>query len=317
MNEPVYIHRYTLRSRASLNARTTRQEYHGALIQVNGGYGCIHPWPELGDAPLEEQLALLKNRESSPLIHSALNCAHADGQARCEGRSLFDGIEIPRSHATLPMDEGAFAEAHASGFDRVKVKMGRDLQLESDFVQRMAERYPELRWRIDFNHTQPIKKIQNLLGSWSEGILQKIDFLEDAYVAGDIIELVSQVGPMPLAVDRQLVKPTADFSVWVVKPAINEMTSLLAMATSQKKRMVLTSYMDHPVGQSYAAWQAGLAAQQCPDLIDICGLVTHGLFEPDAFTEALGPPSPQFRPASGTGLGFDSLLEQLRWKRLC
>jgi O-succinylbenzoate synthase len=319
VNEPVYIHRYTLRSRASLNARTSRQEYRGVLIQVNGGYGCIHPWPELGDAPLEEQLDLLKNGESSPLIRSALSCAHADGQARREGRSLFEGIEVPRSHATLPMDEHAFAEAHAAGFDRVKVKMGRDLKQESDFVQMMAEYYPELRWRMDFNNSQPVTEIKKMLGEWGEALLEKIDFLEDAYMSGDaigLISLINPIRPIPQALDREVSHPPADFPVWVIKPAVNEVAPLLATAACQKKRVVVTSYMDHPIGQSYAAWQAGLATAQYPELIGICGLVTHGLFEPDVFTEAIGPPSAQFHPAPGTGLGFDNLLEQLPWRRL-
>lgn len=315
VTERVYIHRYTLRSRQALNAKSVRLEHQGALICVHGGYGGLHPWPELGDGTLDQQLELWTSGEGSPLIRAAMTCAQADGQARREGRSLFDGLTIPRSHATLPMDELAFEKAVAAGFDRVKVKMGRNLIEESEFLRHMTEVYPDLRWRLDFNNTQPISEVAKLIGSWEEGLVQKIDFLEDAYAVGDTVGPISHLRSIPLAVDRNVAHPPTDFPLWVLKPAVNEMPPLLSAAERLQKRVVVTSYMDHPLGQSYAAWQAALATEKFPDLIDVCGLITHGLFESDAFTEALGLPSPNFNAAVGTGLGFDDLLENLPWKR--
>lgn len=299
-----------------MNARANRQAHQGVLIQVGGGYGCINPWPELGDAPLDEQLDLLKNGGSSPLVCSALHCAQVDACARQKNRSLFEGVTVPRSHATLPMDEDSFVAALAAGFERVKVKMGKNLEQESEFVAAMAEKYPALRWRMDFNHTQSASEIQNVLGSWSEALLQQIDFLEDAFAVGETDAEQCLQASIPQALDRQVSSPPGDFPVWVIKPAINQVAPLLKEASDQKKRVVVTSYMDHPLGQSYAAWQAGAAAEQYPGLLEDGGLITHGLFEPDHFSEALGEPSPSFYPASGTGLGFDSLLEQLPWTRL-
>ena len=298
-----------------MNAKSVRLEHQGALIRVHGGYGCLHPWPELGDGTLDQQLELLASGEGSPLIRAAMTCAQADGQARREGRSLFDGLTIPQSHATLPMDELAFEAAVAAGFDRVKVKMGRNLIQESEFVRHMTEVYPDLRWRLDFNNTQPIFEVAKLVDSWEESLLQKIDFLEDAYVVGDTIEPLSHLRSIPHAVDRNVAHPPADFPFWVLKPAVNDMPITLAAASSQQKRVVITSYMDHPLGQSFAAWQAALATEQFPELIGVCGLITHGLFEQDAFTEALGEPSPNFNAAEGSGLGFDDLLENLPWKK--
>jgi O-succinylbenzoate synthase len=82
------------------------------------------------------------------------------------------------------------------------------------------------------------------------------------------------------------------------------------------QRVVVTSYMDHPLGQAFAAWEAGRLALQFPGLVGVCGLQTHHLFEPDAFTEALGPWAPSFQAPPGKGLGFDDLLGKLPWKRL-
>ncbi len=78
----------------------------------------------------------------------------------------------------------------------------------------------------------------------------------------------------------------------------------------------MTSYMDHPFGQSFAAWEAGRLELQFPGVSSLAGVQTHHLFEPTEFSEALGPWQPAFKPAAGNGLGFDSLLEKLPWKRL-
>ncbi len=308
MSESIYVHQYTLRSRGPLNARSVRQEHQGVLIRVGGGYGCVHPWRELGDLALVSQLDFLRQGKLTSLTRSALSCAKADAAARCAGRSLFDGLQVPLSHATLPMDEVAFQSAVNAGFDRVKVKMGRDLKIEAEFVRSMAERYPDLRWRMDFNGTQKFEDVERWVLSLGEAFCEKIDFLEDAFMGS-----ADPVGALQLAVDREVGKRLEGFSVAVLKPAINEMSALLERAQAAAKRVVITSYMDHPLGQSYAAWQAALALRDFTDLIDHCGLITHGLFEPGDFTEALGCPSPDFRPPSGTGLGFDELLEKLPW----
>lgn len=316
MIKPIDIHCYTLRSRASLNAASSRLEHQGALIRIDGGYGCIHPWPELGDTSIDEQLNRLKNGEASPLIRSAMTCAQADAVARREQRSLFSGLNVPRSHATCLMDEGSIAWAVVAGFDRVKVKMGRHLDQEVAFFQRMSELYPDLRWRLDFNHSQSASTISDVIGRLGDVLLQKIDFLEDASMPGEGHPLINGQRMIPLAVDREVMNAPENCEVMVMKPAVNDIPPLMEVAAKHQKRVVVTSYMDHPLGQCYAAWQAGLAARQYPELMGHCGLITHGLFEPDVFTEALGPAMSEFAPPSGTGLGFDELLEYLPWKRL-
>ena len=102
----------------------------------------------------------------------------------------------------------------------------------------------------------------------------------------------------------------------VIKPAIDEPFLLAEAALHHRQRVVLTSYMDHPVGQTFAAWEAARLGLQFPGLPGVCGLQTHHLFEPDEFTEMLGPWSPAFQVPAGYGLGFDDLLEALPWTRL-
>ena len=72
----------------------------------------------------------------------------------------------------------------------------------------------------------------------------------------------------------------------------------------------------HPVGQAFAAWEAGRLNLQLPGAVGVSGLQTHHLFEPDAFSEMLGNWSPSFSVPGGTGIGFDDLLGALPWTRL-
>jgi O-succinylbenzoate synthase len=106
-----------------------------------------------------------------------------------------------------------------------------------------------------------------------------------------------------MALDRNLEKALSEVEVQVVKPAVQEMKS--------GPRVIVTSYMDHPLGQTFAAWEAARVKVK-----EICGLQTHGLFEANEFIEALGDLSPEFNIPKGTGLGFDDLLEALPWTKL-
>jgi len=320
VKEPISIHRYILRSRAALNAKSKRHAHHGALIRVGDGdygYGCIHPWPELGDLDLEQTLSHLAEERYTALSRCALQCAHSDAEARSENRSLFEGLTVPQSHATLMMDEADFQTAAEAGFKMVKVKVGRDLDSEIEFIRAQSSRFDSLEWRLDFNGSQSLESVKQFLHALGEETRDKIDFIEDAYLLNGS-PWVNALGPydIPMAVDQEVKDACGGFGVAVIKPALNTPTPILERAVEESKRVVFTSYMDHPVGQCFAAWQAALANQSYPEIISTCGLVTHGLFEPDPFTVALGKPGPEFYYPAGTGLGFDELLKSLKWTPL-
>jgi O-succinylbenzoate synthase len=117
-------------------------------------------------------------------------------------------------------------------------------------------------------------------------------------------------------VDREASTQSSAAQVMVIKPAIDEPFLLAEAAIAHRQKVVLTSYMDHPLGQTFAAWEAARLGLQFLGLPGLCGLQTHHLFEPDAFTECLGPWSPDFTAPAGNGLGFDDLLDALPWTRL-
>lgn len=312
------IARYRLRSRGFLNAVSNRREFEGVLIEVDGGFGCIHPWPELGDPPLEKCLADLAGERRWPIVRRALRCAEFDRAARVFDESLFDEMEVPASHATLGRgDIAEIAAAVEAGFKVVKLKCGRDLGGEARLLEEMVGEFSELKWRLDFNETQEPAVVEAWLMALSEKARAAIDFVEDPCPYSDAVWAQMQRSTrVDLAVDREAAPLSGAARVMVVKPAVDEPFLLAEAALAHRQRVVLTSYMDHPLGQAFAAWEAARLGLQFPGIAGTCGLQTHHLFEPDAFTEALGPWSPTFQAPAGTGLGFDDALDALPWTRL-
>ncbi len=298
-----WVHRYQLTSATVLNAASTRREFPGALIRVDGGFGCLHPWPELGDPSLDDCLAHLAAGRGTPLVDRALACVQIDAEARATGHSLFKKVTVPLSHATLPqLERGLLEKATAAGFTTVKLKSPDLASLRSHLAA-----HPALRFRIDFNSTADPRALTEAFSQWTAEEKARLDFLEDPvpFQKESWQELRATLG-IPLANDRESASDsTSEFLV--LKPALDDFRAFAA----RPARKIITSYMDHPLGQSFAAYEAGRSAIE-----EICGLQTHGLFEKDAFIERLGPVAPRFTVPQGSGLGFDDLLEALPWKRL-
>jgi len=161
-NHQPYISRYRLKAGGYLNAVSSRREFDGALIRVGDGFGCIHPWPELGDPPLLKCLADLAGERRWPLVRRALRCAEYDAAARNYDESLFEEMTVPASHATLPQaDHTQIARAVDAGFAIVKLKCGRHLAQEAALLEAMSAEFPMLRWRLDFNETLSAQAAQS------------------------------------------------------------------------------------------------------------------------------------------------------------
>jgi O-succinylbenzoate synthase len=312
------ISRYRMKARGFLNSLSNRREFEGALIQIDGGFGCIQPWPELGDPPLEKCLADLAGPRRWPIVRRAIRCAEYDRAARVFDHSLFEEMEVPDSHATLSVARAEGVEhAVEAGFTTIKLKAGRNPAAEVKFLEEMAAEHPALKWRLDFNESLEPGEAAGFLLDLSEKTRTTIDFVEDPCPYSDTAwHHLHRQTKVKLAVDREAAPLSAAAQVMVIKPAIDEPFLLAEAAVQNRQRVVVTSYMDHPVGQTFAAWEAARLGLQFPGLVGTCGLQTHHLFEPDEFTEMLGPWLPVFQPPAGTGLGFDDLLDALPWTRL-
>jgi O-succinylbenzoate synthase len=277
----LWVHRYTLMPRRRLSGIAREGAREGALLRVDDGFADVHPWPELGDAPLEEQLALLARGETTPLTCASLRLAKLDGEARRRGVSLFDGLTIPESH--WPGNDPPAA------FDTVKLKG-------------VMEVPPHVRIRIDFNATLTAEEFVRIAKTLPK---ERIDFVEDPCPYDDAVwqSLRRRTGvklayDQPQSANRQ--SPT-EFDVRIHKPATQT-------EWPDHPDIAVTSYMDHPVGQYGAAYIAATHRTNAR-----CGLFTHVLYEPNAFIERVAANGARLLPPTGTGIGFDDLLEQLAW----
>lgn len=283
----MWIYRYELVPRTRLNALASAAgPRRGALLRVGNGFADVHPWPELGDLPIDEQLAMLARGEETALTAASVRFAHVDGAARLENRSLFEGLTIPESH--WPAGAGEAPDA----FDTIKVKMPGGVLPDRG------------RLRVDFNAAVDAVEFERIAASLPR---ERIDFVEDPcpYDPSVWSGLRKRLG-LRLALDRTVASAGVD--VLVVKPAVQFVE---ASKLPGRMEIVVTSYMDHPVGQLHAAAVASRLATSSR-----CGLVTHLLYQPNGFSERLELDGARLIPPRGTGIGFDDLLEGLPWVRL-
>lgn len=334
MGMRIYISPFLLMPRLPLNSRCLQvAPRRGVLIRrEDGGVGCIQPWTELGDDLLEDELEALRASAPLRLGRRALACALADGAARAMGKSLFSAEEeaMPLSHASLPAQVGEqeLLRLHEAGFRCGKIKVSRHNQNDVDQILERGERLSWM-WRFDMNGGFSVPEYQ----AWSaamwarfESFYERIEFVEDP-VPYDLGAWAGLPLWPPLAQDRggpDISREEQDIfdkgmyvpPYRVIKSAWEDALLVARGAIERGQRIVVTSYMDHPVGQSWAAYEAEKVKALYANSLALCGLMTQELYEPNSFSECLPPLTPRFRAAEGTGLGFDSLLDKLPWARL-
>ena len=319
---------YTLKSRGPLNAVSQRCEFHGALIKLDAGIGCLHPWPEFGDAPIGEQLKLLLEGGTSKVIERAMHMAAVDGEARRRGVSLFQELEIPQSHFSLDQNqplEIQILRVISEGWRAIKTKGTSNLEKTIAVLEALVRLAgdAQLKMRVDFNSCLSASQFTDFMRALSPIVRSRIDFIEDPFSYDVEVWNAAQIElDVRLACDKGLIQTQETFSdecgyeVAVLKPGRREWRSMLA-GISPKVRIVMTSAMDHAIGQSFAAWEAAMAWRELGARMDLCGLCTEHLFEKDSFFERLCSGGGKLKvDRSGTGLGFDDVLENLPWQTL-
>ena len=309
---------YTLYPVGAMSARAAAQPREGVLLRGdNGGYACLQAWPELGDSPLEYELDALREGNPMRLGARALKCIELDGEARAKGVSLFEGLNVPRSYATLTVSAtpSQVYNLHQRGFRVGKIKVIPKLSATVERLVNLAAMVPDWKWRVDFNCTLTTEEALQFWDMLPEAMRQRIDFVEDpCYYDVNAWQALQDAG-MPLAYDMpvqnegSIPAQTSKPMMRIVKPARHQST---------KGHPVFTSYMDHPLGQCWAAYNAAVFYTGKPaEEIPLCGLVTHHVYRPNAFSEEMGMNiTPEFPVPAGTGLGFDKLLAALPWKKL-
>lgn len=318
----IAAHRYILEPGPD-KARAAKSPREGALVRVEfrgglTGYANIHPWPEFGHAPLDQQLASLGKDHAQPAARLALEHARADAVARRAGVSLFEGLPAVRSHAlfTGGADTRALEACAKQGYAAAKLKIGP----ETDARALGAHGKTELRLRLDANARFSPASLADWLGELSPDARAGIEFLEDPcpYHPAAWADISARTG-LELAADWEappVPPPWPGAGIAVIKPASQDAFSLALAAVHAGMEIVVTHSMDHPLGRAVALWAAMSLRQRHGDLVRDGGLQGAGLYEADAFSEALIERGPETTPPSGTGFGFDDILEGLKWEPL-
>lgn len=302
------------------NVHLTRK---GALLRLDFksdycGYADCHPWTELGDAPLQDQLRLLKQGKITPLLSRSIAFASEDACARNKKVSLFEGLTVPDSHFfisnILQWDSNHIEDALKEGFCYFKIKLGRNLAQELPKLIELLQISQKFKVRLDFN----LKLTESEYQAFCEKIAPwkgRIDFFEDPFIfEKDAWERFQNNGynlACDLNSEQALANPQSA-SVVVLKPAVQDDSPFLNNLRPSQK-LVITSYLDHPIGQLAAAYTAAKARAKVPAQVSVCGLLSHRAYKPNPFSEQLAQQGPEFVIPAGTGCGLDDLLKKQRW----
>jgi len=324
---------YELKAKSAVgtSAGATRQ---GALLRFDfdefgPGYADCHPWPELGDAPLSEQLARLARGQFTRLSERSYAQARVDAQARALGRGAFGDLALEggiRSHVlagnALDVSAADLDHYRRSGFSLVKIKAGRSIAAEVIRLRELAGWAvgQGMKLRVDLNASPGGEDAMRLLDAMTAAP-RGIDFIEDPTPFDeDAWSQLKRRFPFRFALDLAagsapaMVPECVD--VLVLKPAIQDAEAVVHSANRPGLDFVVTTYLDHPLGSTAAAWHALRVERLSGDRLEACGLMTHMNYQPTAFSGACRSEGDRWLPPRGTGFGFDDELRACAWTQL-
>ncbi len=299
----ISLHRYQLNPLVSPNRLSSKKPREGALVKVDfansTGYADLFSWPELGDPTLEQLIESLKEH---PFRQAAATLAWAyyESRAKEKGLSLLSNV-IVQSHKTmteLSEIEGCYKIA------KIKISSLESFKLAEKFMQDKQQVF-----RLDFNGLlQTIEEAKDFQSSIP------FDFVEDPYSSSlmNDPQALKQFN-CSIALDRNESPEKINLcDVWVIKPVYYSPEFLFEKMRIIKKRIVITSNMDHPLGQIIALH----VAQKRSD--ETHGLLTQNLYESHAHSHWLTQKGATLEASfKGLGWGLDAELERLTWEKLC
>lgn len=317
----IEIHHYTLTPKQALNRLTTKISRAGVLLRITfeglpkPGHADLFPWPELGDLPLGLQLETLREGTPLPLVAASLLWAHEEAKALSKDEAFFPGNLIP-SHYTCT-DRSLLDESKTL----VKLKINAHDIANWKEIETLFERFPDTKWRLDFNGLfHVMSDAHDFWQTVSNEAKEKIEFLEDPVTESLMGHqaLHDVFSGATIALDRST-SPTSigNTQVRVLKPITFAPDVLLSEAKNFLGKVVVTSSMDHPLGQLIALRGAQLIQKHAPGKLLHCGLVTQDLYEPHFETNWVSTQDDCLIPTHvGPGWGLEKELSSLKWEIL-
>lgn len=323
--------KYALTPKARIGAVAGKREREGSLIRVQWpdgfvGYSDLFPWPEFGDRLLDEQLRDLRMGRISPGIEQSVWLARRDANARHEGVNLMKNLPRLKNHLLITdpkeVTEADLGDAKKVGYQSVKLKCGHNLDEELEMSLKLMKRGFML--RLDFNSRSTPADMNHFLDKIPEALRGKIEFIEDPFpFEANLWRSINM--RVPLALDQESTRvawsqmnsaQAPPFKVMVVKPARQDTVKAIDVAHKFRLKIVITSSLDHPVGQMHAGALSGEFKKLYPNMILDSGCFSHRQYEQDMFSQLMPAKGPYLSEVPGDGVGFDSLLLALPWTNL-
>ena len=300
----IFFSEFKLESEMFWNNQTSSKFRDGVLLKFQFdknlvGYSCYNPWPELGDETWQIGLQQFKKGQNNSLLAQACYWADVDARARAEKICLRETIKPLKNHflvqelkkdLVLPKD-----------FSFLKVKMGRHLGKETELLKD----FTNYCLRLDFNGKLSFQEFNAWWSSLPHSIKEVVDFIEDPFDPSTASE--KDLNNSLWAWDFHKDKISNPQTI-VVKPTRS------LKSYSNKPRRIFTHSFDHPLGvviSHYAASQE-LRSEQ-----EIHGLLYRGVKSSDhSEKDFTYEQNKMMINKTGTGFGFDDLLEACDWTKL-
>ncbi len=266
------------------------------------GYADIFPWSEFGDPdPKEIPQLLRQDSKTYPLLQRSLYFAEKDGRARVEKKSLGREQKIKNHYLVENIDDQTREEiqkALQKGFDRFKLKVGRDWIQERLLLQNMSPILGSAKWRLDCN-----LRGHEIDWNFLETFREQIEFIEDPFP-----EPRKWSKNWPWAYDQpQFGIDQVNVRWQILKPAKQSFNKL-----DKNQNTVVTSYMDHPIGIAHSLAESQENISQSHDF----GFMSFSLYKETPFHKHFKSDGPWLWTEPESGIGFTDLLRQQHWMAL-
>ena len=286
----------------TLTEKVSKKTHSGCLLKVlfkenKIGYSVLHPFPCFGDPPVSFYLQELKNKRETDLTSVSLEDALMDAEARFKNINLLSfGMPIENHH--LILDLHCMPNWDSISSPIVKIKMGRDLKKESLKLKQLIQSSScKKKLRLDFNYRLNRK-------TWNQWIqdhaflLPDIDFIEDPFRG-----FWTEPSRWPIAWDWGKAPYCPIRVIKASRFSLKELCSMLAQG--QFQRIIFSHCLTHPLEAHLSLVKARQFYKIHPKKKEVCGL--NYLWD---FYEGF---ESYKHKSQGTGLGFDSLLQQQDW----
>jgi O-succinylbenzoate synthase len=328
---------YELEPISSLNSESKEMlRRNGCLFRIHFkdfgiGYSDCFSWPELGDTSLTEKVKMIQVGKMDFHIEKSFSIAKTDAFYRFNRENAFKKLCLINNHFTCVnfnlLTTNFIENLKKEGFKYIKLKCGFDLEKEASFLKKISPilKSCNIKVRLDFNGSSLFDEMHQFLTSLDK-YLSVISFLEDPFknINNEWLQIKLLFPELKIALDRTNnssdyfnIKEAYDYLI--LKPAIQNYDEILNFKNYNisRKKILFTSYMDHPLGQLSALYEASEYYNRNKDKQQICGFLTHNLYKINSYSERIKVNLSQIIPPyEGFGFGFDDLLENENWRKI-